>query len=652
MTTKPGDRSPLKSGNGAALDIRSHVAEVQDWGERRRMVEAIGVLIVAALSAMLALQGWKSRAVNFDLITAINSAQELIDTGRLPDRGVVTSLGSFTPPGAVWFALPGVLVFRDPRLFEYAGSVALFLGTLFGTFLLTRRYLGSRCALLAVALYAFSEPGLLAASSLWQRYPIHTFYVWMVYWATRWVDDDNPYFLGLSVLTWALGMYVFLEIAPAIFAIPVVWLLSQSSVRIAPLAAAVVVAALAWFPYLRFETSRNFVDVRSQVLWVALWPADYKQSWCDPGVAPAGWLGDDESANKAIDRETRESASTQPPSKVRLIVEELLLANFRTSRLPGIPAAAILLLEVAGTWVLFMARGTPLASRGNTEGVTRVVIGLAIASMLGALIFNEALAARYLSPDATLGASTVQAIRLLQAALLAAGLVFVCHRRVIAGAVIRVHQWMSSRATKTWPLAVSLVVPWLILLFLSETDRRFLWLWPMQVIALAAVAIHVPRRIGASRFVPLASLALVAIVATNSVTLSRLRSWARDGWAGREAIEVQLVDRLAGLANADNDGRPSIGYEIDIWQFMAVTNAVDPAYRVGADLDLLLKYRHGIVNLDRCAEGFSKEDTYRIVQVEGREGIDAVGRNRIRAARDSRFHLTDQIGPYQVFQRH
>ena len=179
-----------------------------------------------------------------------------------------------------------------------------------------------------------------------------------------------------------------------------------------------------------------------------------------------------------------------------------------------------------------MARGTPLASRGNTDGVTRVVIGLAIASMLGALIFNEALAARYLSPDATLGASTVQAIRLLQAALLAAGLVFVVYRRVIAGAVIRVHQWMSSRATKTWPLAVSLVVPWLVLLFLSETDRRFLWLWPLQAIALAAAAIHVPRRFRASWFVPLASLALVAIVATNSVTLSRLQ-FMGPRWLGR-----------------------------------------------------------------------------------------------------------------------
>ena len=126
MTTKPGDRSPLKSGKGAAQDIRSHAAEVQDWGERRRMVEAIGVLIVAALSAILALQGWKSRVLSFDVVTAINLAQEFIDTGRLPDRGVVTSFGSFTPPGAVWFVLPGMLVFRDPRLFDTPAALLFF----------------------------------------------------------------------------------------------------------------------------------------------------------------------------------------------------------------------------------------------------------------------------------------------------------------------------------------------------------------------------------------------------------------------------------------------------------------------------------------------------------------------------------------------
>ena len=194
MTPKPSAGSPDESVEDDIREIQSPARAVQDGGERRPVVAAIGALIVAALAVVLALQGWKSRAVNaekFDLVTSIIAAQELIDTGQVPDRGVVTSFGSFTSPGGVWLAVPGVLVFRDPRLFEFGGSVFLFLATLLGIFLLTRRCLGSPCALLAVALYAFSEPGLLAASSLWQRYPLHPFYVWMVYWATRWVDDDN-----------------------------------------------------------------------------------------------------------------------------------------------------------------------------------------------------------------------------------------------------------------------------------------------------------------------------------------------------------------------------------------------------------------------------------------------------------------------------
>src|SRR5436190_7317484 len=59
----------------------------------------------------------------------------------------------------------------------------------------------------------------------------------------------------------------------------------------------------------------------------------------------------------------------------------------------------------------------------------------------------------------------------------------------------------------------------------------------------------------------------------------------------------------------------SIGYEIDTSKFMAAFNNIDSRYKVGADLDLLFKYRHGIINKDRCAEGFQPTDRYRIVQI-------------------------------------
>ena len=247
-------------------------------------------LLLAALGAVLILQGWKSRIPNFDMVTAIDAAQQVIDHGRLPDRGVVTSFGSFTPPGLTWLMLPGMALFRDPRLFEYVGSLALYVGTLLGIFLVARRYFGRRCALVAVVLYGFSGLGLMVGSSLFHRYTIQCFFVWVVYWVARWVDENNPRWLAAAILTWAVGLNVFMEMAPAILVIPAVWLLYRPSIRIVPLLVAAALAAAVWYPYFQFERSRHFIDLRSQILRESIHPLDFNRSWCDPSVAPASWL--------------------------------------------------------------------------------------------------------------------------------------------------------------------------------------------------------------------------------------------------------------------------------------------------------------------------------------------------------------------------
>jgi 4-amino-4-deoxy-L-arabinose transferase-like glycosyltransferase len=156
-------------------------------------------------------------------------------------------------------------VFNDPRLFEYVGSLGLYVGTLFGIFFLTRRYFGSTTALLAVAVYAFSELGLTAGSMLFLTHATRCFFVWMIYCVGRWVDHNDPKFLAGAILIWATGMYVFMEMAPAILVIPVVWLVYRPPVGVLHVALAAVLAIGLWSPYLRFEAQRNFIDVRSQV---------------------------------------------------------------------------------------------------------------------------------------------------------------------------------------------------------------------------------------------------------------------------------------------------------------------------------------------------------------------------------------------------
>jgi hypothetical protein len=135
------------------------------------------VVVVGAIGTTLTLQGWKSRIPNFDLLLSIHGAIELVAHKRIPHRGALASFASHNPPGEAWLMAPGVFLFTDPRLFEFPGSVTLYLGTLIGVFLLARMYFGMPCATLAVTVYGLSELGLYVAGSVWERFPLHFFYV-------------------------------------------------------------------------------------------------------------------------------------------------------------------------------------------------------------------------------------------------------------------------------------------------------------------------------------------------------------------------------------------------------------------------------------------------------------------------------------------
>jgi hypothetical protein len=150
----------------------------------------------------------------------IDNAQRLLTDHQIPDRGALTSFASHPPPGVSWLVLPGTIQFRDPRLFEFAGTSILYVATLIGIFLLARSCFGAPCAVLAVVLFGFSEIGIAQAASLWARFPLPCFVVWTAYWTVQWVTRRNARYLAAALVTWAAGMYVYLEIAPAFFMSP------------------------------------------------------------------------------------------------------------------------------------------------------------------------------------------------------------------------------------------------------------------------------------------------------------------------------------------------------------------------------------------------------------------------------------------------
>src|SRR4029077_14594679 len=180
-----------------------------------------------------------------------------------------------------WIVVPGAALFSDSRVFDVPGNAILHLGTLCGIFLLARACFGARCARLSVLLYGVSKIGLTFAGSFGPRgHPF--FYVWMAYWTCCWVARQDARYLAAALVTWLAGMYAFMGLAPAVFMLRAVWVVFRPPVRVPAVAVAGAIGLLMWYPYLRFEATRGFADIRSQVLVQSIAPENYADALCDP----------------------------------------------------------------------------------------------------------------------------------------------------------------------------------------------------------------------------------------------------------------------------------------------------------------------------------------------------------------------------------
>jgi Dolichyl-phosphate-mannose-protein mannosyltransferase len=618
------------------------------------------VLLIAAIGILLALQGWKSRIPPFDNGAYIRSAQDLIAYGKIPDRGTMTSYASYTPPGPSWLMLPGMLLLDDPRLFESIGSAVLYAATLIGIFLLARSFFGTACGLLSVALYGLSDLGLEVAGSLVGRFSNHFFYVWMVYWVVQWVRKNAAKYLAAAIITWAAGMYVFMEVAPAIFILPVVWVLYRPPLKVQPVLLGAILAFAIWFPYLRFEYTQNWTDLKSQVLRQMMLPAHYKQSWCDPGLilrtlevtASAPNPQDDDNVNAGV---FTKLTRVLPRGKLAV---NTLSSNFKSAaQIPG--HSVVLALVLLFSLVLLSIPHAAVAEMIDRRSVyARWIPRCAVGMIVLGLMANEFIIARYLSSDGTLEALTTSGIRGWRTILIVVGLVLLIMRTSVAAITSQVviaagNISQRVRAPKyIGVLVLSLCVPWAILLLIVEYDRfdRFWWLWPLQSIFLAAFVTYVPGQLRMPRLATWAgSLLLLVMFVANPLMLSRAASWTRDGWSGLDAAVVQSTDYVASQLRSQGRDRAAVGYPVAFKLFMADFNVLNPEYKVGADLDILLKSR-GVSNTNHCAEGVSRDDEFRISYVR-RNWSDGQPRGYFDIRPDNSFYVLKQFGNFQVLRR-
>jgi hypothetical protein len=642
--------------------------------ERRQTTYGVlVVLIVSSLASVLTTQGWRSRIPTFDLVPTLREVHALLATGALPEHDHIGSYGAFDTPGPAWLMLPSTLLFHDPRLSEYVGAGLLHFLTLLGVFLLGRKYFGTWCGCLAVVLYGLSAQGLWWAGSLWTLSSPYMF-IWLVYLASEWVTRRDGRFLAAAVGAYALGMYVDIETAPAIAMLPAIWLLYRPPVTLKPLLAAAAVLLIVWFPYLRFEAGRNFVDLRSQFLFENILPTNVSRSWCDPTRKLKAWPVNARatalSAPAGAATEHPVSAATRPSESPLVRLEnglennfrDRLLGNFLVTRLSAQDAIGIVLLlsVLAGLVLLGVTGSVPRAQHSDQDArvtqkdryrtwprpMSRVAVGAVVLALGTWFIFRQLVFSGAL-PNLVRGAVAI---------LLLGGVALILLKFIeITDRVLKrsgVHIQSEEQARRRRLIVVALVVPWLLLFGVAEpgVPERFLFLLPLQVLVLAAFVTVLLPRLGMPRpAVWLVQGLLVLVFLWNPFLISRVDSWRAGGWSGHDASAVRAVDYIAADLHKGGRDRASIGYRLFIYPFMVDYHIVSSYYKAGADFDVLFVYQHGIENTDKCAEGVSPSDDYRIVETRPMNAPDAPV-NYFKVPLGNRFKLVRQIGAYRIFK--
>lgn len=635
-------------------------AQVSAVEERRKLSFAVAaVLLIAAISIALTMQGWRSRVIAFDLLTYVYGIRNFLENGTLLQHGDTGSYGSYKPPGTAWLMLPSTLLFSDTRLSEYVGTALLHISTLLALFFLARRFFGLWTGVLAAMLYGFSEHGVFLAGSLWPN-GRPDFYIWIVFFTILWALRRDGRYLAAALGVWGLGMLVDMGITPVFFILPVVWLIYRPPIRVAPLLLVAAVVLVAWSPYLVFEAPRRFVDIRSQLLQKHIFPKNYQKAWCDPGrtmLSLDNNEGQAQSTSLAVENSPGSPGWFLNPGAVAL---EKALYNFASvAPIPGTPFV-LLLLTLGSLAVLSVPGAPPLPGervrrpRFQIDRVTFAGLGMIL---LGLLLSGTSLRL-FLSASHPLVASPDPNVIKLQKVLLTTGLLVIFlpwFLTLLDDGLARlgVHVQSEEQVEKTRLLVLCLLVPWFILMLLAEPGKpeRFMWLFPMQALFLAALAAHLLPRFSVPRgVVGAVQLGLILLIGGNYFLLSRVEAWMQSGWAGPDAEKIQVVDAVARQVQAEGKDQASIGYRTFIYPFMAQYHITNPIYKVGAEFDMIFYYRHGITNLNQCAEGLAPGDEYLIVQTVP-EPAEWAPRHYFEFDPESQFHLVEEFDSFQVWKK-
>lgn len=595
------------------------------------------LVFLMVVPASMSLTGRYSSLPHNDLVQDTMNAWNFIHHGEFPKHSGISTYYGAIPPGISYAFVPGMFLFPDnPTAAERFGAALMFAGTMLGLYLWLNKRLGVWPTVLVLLLFLAGRSGSFYLYSLWPRGHVF-FVVWFLYFLTLWVERRDARWLGASLIVFAASTYWFMELVPLFAVLPILYFLYKPPLGWKAIVTSGLVGFLIWLPYLVYEYPRDFIDLRAIVTQkilvdsydVAEVVSDKSHHIVDSWDVPA------------LKEKAAKNGGHLPEKEkgIWLVTEAWgkIWAETETRFYLGEPGY-VFYHPHFDEWCFQSFTTGRVLRPGHTEweqGAYKVEFPKELMKLPPAkkehLTLAESLHA--FAPFYNIGGAQRFPLFVWHMVLFLFAICYVVKK----GFSLRewkeaARNWMGilSRRNRSgeFPLAdkqrlvwtiiaLALVVPLVLQCALVkswsglwDSERRFVWLWLAEALALGAALGTV--RLG--RFRPGLIPGFIAMVtlAINPLTLEILTQ-AYSSLPGQFRSKEDLaLDATAALIKKEGLKEPSIGYDLNTNKWMFLVRPIDGVSKSAIDWDVVFFLRHGIKNRNTTVEGLSPDDDYRI----------------------------------------
>ena len=229
---------------------------------RIRLVEWAVLIAIVALAATLRLVRLDLIEFKSDEAKAIALTAPIVDGGHWPEVGLVSSVGIHNPPVFLYLLAVPMTVSFNPRFVtgSFVGGLAV-LGVLL-TFVVIRPRFGAFVALSATALFACSPWAVLYARKIWAQDVLPVFLVVLLYVLFAVSERRRTWLVALVPVLVGILWQIHFSAVALVPVCAVVVLLRARDVGWLKLLVGIALAVSMLLPYLHFQRTHDWTDVR------------------------------------------------------------------------------------------------------------------------------------------------------------------------------------------------------------------------------------------------------------------------------------------------------------------------------------------------------------------------------------------------------